>query len=1018
HLDGGPYWAFPDLYVEPKEHLLVWASAKNRNTVSTDRTLIDRNADFQYLIPTEEIDDAWTHADFDASTWALGKPGFGFNNALNQTNVVIGTRSIFVRKTFRIADVGKIKGLFLDLDYQDGFVAYINGEEIARSNIIGTPPAYNALAASKRPATDDLPERSHVKDAASLLKGGDNVLAIQIHRAAPRPPSMSLVPVLSAVYSQATDEGAAASVQTPLPTYSPHTDFTISSEGETVYLLNPEGEIVHHVKSGSLVADVSLGITNAEQYKVAYFANPTPGDPNTEPGFSGINNDEVSFSHQGGISKPLELSLSGATAPAVVRFTTDASVPNENSPIYSQPIPISKTTVVRARVFRESYLPSPVYSRAYLLEEAAHDLPIVNIITDPKNLFDDDIGIFAFGHNYAKNAPYQGANFWRDWERPAHISIYESTGELGTAFNAGIKTFGSFSMGNPQLSVSVFARQQYGQDAINYPLFPSRPYSEYQAFVLRNSGGDFLNTNMRDVILTSLMEGTDLELQAYRSAATYINGKYWGLYNIREKVNEHFLAAKFDLDIENLNILEDKSDLVYGSGESYAELEDFITRNSLADDANYHQVAKRIDIENYILYNVAEIYFNNTDWPSNNVKYWQENGGKWRWILFDTDFGFGTFNKYDFLNNTLDFALEDKGPFWPNPPWSTLLFRKLTENMSFRHAFINRYADELNSRFLPARVVSHIDDITSPVQAEIVRHFKRWDGDLSDWHGALENMKLYAAERPKHARNHLKSTFNLKGFHTLTIMIKDANQGFVRVNDRLAVQHPEWQGDYFEGVPFTLEALARPGYTFSHWESSSLDQREAAQLTVDIQAPMEITPVFEADPDAQLPIVINEINYRSATELDTGDWIELYNPNDFAIDIGNWIVKDAADRQGFSIPLGTIMAPKSYWIVARDQERFTSFYPAQERVVGGFGFGFSADGDTVRLLDSSGSVQDEVTYDPKVALKDSDGANAITLELISPSLDNSLASSWMASELYGSPGRENSVSMEQKVRPN
>ena len=157
-------------------------------------------------------------------------------------------------------------------------------------------------------------------------------------------------------------------------------------------------------------------------------------------------------------------------------------------------------------------------------------------------------------------------------------------------------------------------------------------------------------------------------------------------------------------------------------------------------------------------------------------------------------------------------------------------------------------------------------------------------------------------------------------------------------------------------------------------------------------------------------LFINEINYRSTNELDTGDWIELYNPNNFPVDIGNWVVKDAADRQGFSIPLGTIMQPQSYWVVARDQARFAAFYPDLERVVGGFDFGFSADGDTVKLLDSNSSVQDEVTYNSNLLQNGDERASASTLELINSALDNSLASSWKLSEPYGSPGKRNTVS--------
>ena len=88
-----------------------------------------------------------------------------------------------------------------------------------------------------------------------------------------------------------------------------------------------------------------------------------------------------------------------------------------------------------------------------------------------------------------------------------------------------------------------------------------------------------------------------------------------------------------------------------------------------------------IDIENFIIYQVAQIYFDNTDWPGNNIKFWRPENGKWKWILYDTDFGFGIWGNNNYQNNTLSFALQSNGPGWPNPPWSTLLFRRLVQNI-------------------------------------------------------------------------------------------------------------------------------------------------------------------------------------------------------------------------------------------------------------------------------------------------------------------------------------------------
>lgn len=107
----------------------------------------------------------------------------------------------------------------------------------------------------------------------------------------------------------------------------------------------------------------------------------------------------------------------------------------------------------------------------------------------------------------------------------------------------------------------------------------------------------------------------------------------------------------------------------------YEELMNYVSTNNLANEAHYRYVKDRVDVDNFALYYTSQIYFDNQDWPSNNIKYWKTSNGKWRWILFDTDFGFGICDKNNYRNNTLSFALDNNGPGWPNPPWSTGIYK-------------------------------------------------------------------------------------------------------------------------------------------------------------------------------------------------------------------------------------------------------------------------------------------------------------------------------------------------------
>ncbi|MEM9545590.1 MAG: CotH kinase family protein [Bacteroidota bacterium] len=1000
--DNPTKWTLPNIVIDANEYLLIWASGKDRRETTNSRTLIDRNEDWKYIVPNQSVNFSWVELEFDDSNWLIGKSGFGYSDNDDATEIPTGSRSVFMRKIFTIEDINKVEELILDIDYDDSFVAYINGQEIARANIEGFPPSYNATSITDREAqiyAGGRPERFFA--SASLLQNGQNVLCIQAHNVSATSSDFSVIPFLSASYLEFTNEGIDPPEILNLSETFLHTNYRLSNE-ETLFLFDADGNEVDRLELGVLPPNVSIGRKATDQ-TIALFDSPTPGAPNDGNDYSGYLNESVRFSHPGGMTENLQLELSSDNLQDVIRYTLDATVPNMNSSMYQNPISINETTIVRARIFREGYLPSRTESRSYLVN-VSHDLPIVSLITDPDNLFDDEEGIYAFGKNYSEEFPHFGSNFWEDWERDLNFTLYEEDNSIGVNLDAGVKIFGGWSRGLDQRSFSIFARGQYGFNAIDYPLFPDNEYDTYQALVLRNSGNDFMRSNIRDITLTSLLDGSGLETQAYRTVATYINGEYWGLYNMREKVNEHFLASKQGVDPEGLDILGPFGEIIQGSDEDYRNLLSFLEINSLVSDSNYDFVTDQIDIENFIIYNIAQIYFNNTDWPGNNIKYWKPENGKWRWILFDTDFGFGIWNPFAHFSNTLDFALEPNGPPWPNPPESTLLLRRLVENQQFRHQFINRFADELNTRFVPEKVEAHILEVADRVNAEMTRHFARWGGSISFQNEQVEVMTNFARQRSGNVKSHIRNTFGLPAFHALTLQKNLPSAGYIQLNS-LTIEDSNWQGDYFETVPIKITAVARPGYTFSHWEGDSNSSDPV--LVIDMQSNMNLNAVFEVSDEVR-SIVINEINYRSSEMDDAGDWVELYNPNDEVLDISNWVFTDAEIDEGYVIPEGTIIDRQDFIVLTRDKAKFNAVHPNVANVIGDFDFGLSSEGDLLRIYDHSQKLIDSVQYfssDPWPELADGMG---YTLELRSPDLDNALAESWASRNMNGSPGRFNS----------
>lgn len=1005
-VDQPQKWQFPDLTIPANDFLLIWASGKDLNQSIVPRTLVSSGDDFRYLLPNSPVDADWVNLSYDDTAWNSGPTGIGYADGDDATQVPSGTLSVFLRKKFNVDHLANMEDLYLDIDYDDGFVAYLNGKEVARAQMTGVMPAYNAVAINDREAEiyqGGKPQRFYVPNPQTILQDGENVLCIQVHNVSANSSDLSLIPYLSALYTTSSTDGVVPPSILELQGSYLHTNFKISTSGETLQLFNENGIFVDELSTGNLRADVSIGV--ASNNELAYFDPPTPAFPNQGDGFLGVLHDEVIFSRPGGLTSTFSLQLSGAGPGQVIRYTTDATVPTANSPSYQGPIAINSSTVVRGRIFQDDFIPSPTQSASYLIG-TNHQLPIVSLVTEPANFFDDDQGIYVLGNNHEPDYPFFGANFWQDWERPIHFSFYKPDNSNGFSVDGGVKIFGGWSRANGQRSMSLFARKQYGSEAMDYSFFSNRNYQSYQALVLRNAGNDWLRSNFRDGLMTGLMENSELDVQAFQPVVTYLNGDYWGLYNLREKVNEHFLAARHNVDPDDLDILETQGFVIHGDNQDYLDLIDFVEANSMQTTTNFNQVAAAIDIENFIIYNVAQIYFDNQDWPGNNNKFWREKNGKWKWILFDTDFGFGVWNPNAYSQNTLRFALEPNGPGWPNPPWSTLLFRKLMTNQSFKHQFVNRMADEMNSRFLAEGVQQKIDSLQSLIQSEVNRHHSRWGGSNAFWNEQLGTLRTFASRRASHVKSHLLTQLALPAYHQLTIEMKDPQQGKVIINNRLSLQEPKWEGDYFESVPISIEVEAAEGFYFSHWEGDL--ESTSPLLNVDMQNPMTLIPVFGRLFFEEGLIAINEINYQSSSTRDAGDWVELVNLTNTVLEVSNWQITNTSNNR-FVLPPNSLLPAKGFLVLTNNLQKFQNSYPQVDNAIGDFDFDLSPFADTIKLYDSNKTLYDLVGFDSEAPWPSEANGGGPTLELKNPQWDNDWPGNWGILHEFGTPGSSNLI---------
>ncbi|MEL1222802.1 MAG: CotH kinase family protein [Candidatus Neomarinimicrobiota bacterium] len=1014
-------WTFPSYDLAANDFLVVFASNKDRKdyVVQWDAK-IDWGDTWRYWIGNSAPISDWELPQTDIGFWPQGQSGFGYGDNDDNTEIP-QTVSVYVRKEFEIEDPSIILKALFHIDYDDGYIAYLNGIEFSRRNLgsTGSVVYHTSTTTGLHEAeiyAGGFPETVDIDLMDFPILEGINTLAVQVHNYTSNSSDLSCIPFLTLGYGSIVDGVTEPSEYITIPNSFLHTNFRLDSDGETLLLSTGDENILDSINVIELETDMSFG-RQAESNQWGLFDEPTPGTSNPYSSYEGSLS-KPQFSLESGFydSNQLQIELESNDDGASIHFTLDGSPPTPSDLEYEYPITINSSTVVRARSFLDGWVKSNITTKTYLLsEEPPAGLPAIFITTDLNSFFDDDTGMYVMGPNADTwNFPYFGANFWEDWERPIHFEILEVDG-TGYDADAGVKIFGGWSRAFPQKSLSIFSRSHIGPSVFEYKLFPNSDIEKYESFVLRNSGNDWESTMLRDGFITGLTDELDIDHQRYRPSALYINGEFWGIQNIREKVNEHFIASNHSISSEHIDLLDiqgvNDENIVHGTNTDYIELINYLETQNINDPAIENALDNWIDIDSYMSYQAFQIFVDNRDWPGNNIKFWRDHrvGGKWRWILYDTDFGFGIWDQYAYTFNTLRFALDPNGPGWPNPPWSTFVFRKLMENENFQNSFINIYCDMLNTVLLPEFLTTRLDSISGNIEEMIPVHRARWfnDGEwpnsTTNWENRLNQMENFADQRRNYAIMHLMDEFELPSLSQITIARTPESGGLVKVNT-IDISETSWQGYYFPTVPIQVKAIHSDGFEFGYWlefpDSSST-------MNLDIQDAMTLTAVFLPTELTSGSLVINEINYNSSEDHESGDWIEIFNPGDMDIDISGYKLKDDNNDHSYNFPDETIIPSGEYLVISNDLEAFSELYSSQIPIVGPFDFGFGGGGDEVRIFDQEGVLVDSVSYDDGSPWPLEPDGGGPTLELKNSNLDNELAESWSSSSGFGSPGEQN-----------
>lgn len=610
-----------------------------------------------------------------------------------------------------------------------------------------------------------------------------------------------------------------------------HFPFKIDQHGERLLLSDAVGMPVDVMDVPVLRADHSCGLSIDGGAPLYIFAQPTPGTANSSLGYIGYAPAPELDRSPGFHNNPLSVQVSGCTE-CMVHFTVDGRLPDMNSASVSGAIAINNTTTLKAIAYRPQHLPSDVTSATYFINSAT-DLPVVALSTHPDSLFDEEIGLYMLGPEADTVYPYWGANFWDERGVAVRFEYFDEQGVRRIDQDVELRIHGGRASRNkPQRPLRLTARDELGDDRIRYPFFPEKPELDaFKRIILRNSGSDWCQAHYRDGFFhqTALHAGLDIDVLAFKPSVVYINGEYWGILNIRERVDEDHLASNHDVDPDSLLLMNEENWPIQGDSIHFDLLQRYIRDHDMADDAHFAYVDSLLDIASLVDYFALEMFSGNSDWPSNNLKFWKPSvdTGKWRYLMYDMD---ATMNPVSYLPNDFDMF------YWVHVHREGMMhaeiYQSLIQRPEFRRYFLNRLADLMNTCLSTEALLRENERIRSTIKDEIPRHFARWNNDPATWNEQVYDViPLWAELRAGYMREDVLTWYELPNTAELRFSVFPPEAGTMRVNT-LTPELP-FKGIYFNGNDIDVSVSPAPGFSFDHWgysaEPDSPDQNMAVR---------------------------------------------------------------------------------------------------------------------------------------------------------------------------------------------
>lgn len=562
---------------------------------------------------------------------------------------------------------------------------------------------------------------------------------------------------------------------------------------------------------------------------------------------------EIEFSMEAGFYAESSISVA-LTAPygGEIYFTTDCSEPsaeNPNASLYSEPITVQdisgndgasdRVTVLKAVAVKDG-VPGKVFTNTYILNSSAgsfsgrfENLAVFSISTDDAFLFGPD-GIYT---NYTAHG--------RETERAASIEFFETGGSREIAMQAGIRIYGGTSRGLAQKSLKITARKEYDEyGKFHYKLFPGntdkngKEIEDYDTVILRAGGNDSLltgerSTQLRDALVHTLAKQVEnMSSQAARPVAVYLNGNYWGLYFLREDLDDDYVESHYGTPKENVAILafgHENGNWFYkldagtaADQKNYQEMLAYIASHNMQNEKYYQKACEMLDMDNFIKYMAINIYVNNRDWPHNNVRMWRYTGtpdpqnsytdGKWRYMLKDVDFSWGRYHAPGAPDNVIATeTAHNQDVIGGGGSEIAAAFSSLLKNSSFKADFMNFMCDVMNTYYSLSTAQNQIAEFQSLVTHEMQYQMTcTWNGKkainmtVEKWQEYINDTLIeYVQKRPAQMKQLIKRTVSSKS--NCSVIVKIENGGGKIILNTLDISNwATYVAEYYQNTDVKL----------------------------------------------------------------------------------------------------------------------------------------------------------------------------------------------------------------------